>query len=523
MKWLIALLTAATGILHIVIGFNWWGGQPGDPTNWLLVLNGVGYLVLLAVYWTASGGRRGTIRWLLLAYALITLIGYFLINGMGGFQYTPGLIVKAIELLLIILLFLDRGSDTATVPATTTTATRTGGTYSAPSTAGPSARAMTDVDATAAAGMSAAPLAMSTAALAAAAATGDTVEETAEEAAEAAADDWSDRVDYAADTSVAAAHDTTVSAGDVAVDTTEWAGDTVETTADEVGDAAAWTGDKAGDAVEATGDAVSGAGVAVMGAAVAAGDWVGDKADDAGDAVADAGVADWVGEPVDTTDVFEAADDRAGAAADWVSDASDTAGATAGDVAVVVGAAEDTGDAMAERLDTTEAAALDAEQLAAEPSPEQLRGELEEYLRSFGSSSEFRKGVEYIEGIGPVMGGKLRAAGVVTVLDLMVNGATRRGRKQLSDRSGITQSNILTWVNHVDLFRIKGVAEEYADLLEQSGVDTVVELAQRNPNNLFKKMNDINEQKQLVRRMPRQNDVQDWVAQAKTLKRLVHY
>lgn len=667
MKWLIVLLTAATGLLHILIGFNWWGGQPDAGTNWLLVLNGVGYLVLLFLYWTSSGGRRGTIRWLLLAYTLITLIGYFVINGMGGFQYTPGLITKAIELLLVILLFLDRGSDRVAVPATTTTttATRTGGSYSVPSssaysapstTTGPSARAMTDVDATAAAaasaaaaglgtaaaGMSAAPLAMSTAALGAAAATGDTVEETVDEAAEAVVtDDWSDRVDYAADTSVVAVHDTTEGAGEVAVDTSDW------------------VADKAGDAVDATGDAISGAGAAVMGAAAAAGDWFTDKVDDAGDAMADAGdavvdagddaadwvgdkvddagdamsdageavadaggdaadwvgdkaddagdalggatagVADWVGEPVDTTAVFEAADDRAGAAADWVGDAYEAAGATAGDVAVagesvgadwvgdaydaaggtagdvavtateparadwvgdaydtsgatagemvdaaadtmgdavdatgaalagagaaVAGAVEDTDDALAGRLGTTEAAALDAEQLAAEPSPEQLRSELEEYLRSFGSTSEFRKGVEYIEGVGPAMGEKLRAAGVITVLDLMVNGATRRGRKQLSDRSGIAQSNILTWVNHIDLFRVKGVAEEYADLLEQSGVDTVVELAQRNPNNLFKKMNDINQQRELVRRMPRQADVQDWVAQAKALKRLVHY
>ena len=97
------------------------------------------------------------------------------------------------------------------------------------------------------------------------------------------------------------------------------------------------------------------------------------------------------------------------------------------------------------------------------------------------------------------------------------------GRKHLSERSGLSASQILTWVNHIDLFRIKGVAEEYADLLEQSGVDTVVELAQRNPNNLFKRMIDINEQKQLVRRTPHLSDVQSWVEQAKGLKRLIHY
>jgi len=169
------------------------------------------------------------------------------------------------------------------------------------------------------------------------------------------------------------------------------------------------------------------------------------------------------------------------------------------------------------------AMSMDERVAPAEPSAAQLRSELEEYLRSFGSGSEFRKGVEYIEGIGPAFGEKLRAAGVVTVLDLMVEGATRMGRKHLSERSGLSASQILTWVNHIDLFRIKGVAEEYADLLEQSGVDTVVELAQRNPNNLFKRMIDINEQKQLVRRTPHLSDVQSWVEQAKGLKRLIHY
>lgn len=109
MKFLIALLTAATGILHLIAGFNLLGGTGG--TNWLLVLNGVGYLVLLVVFWMASG-NGGIIRWILLAYALITLIGYFAINAGNNFglDNTLGLVIKAIELLLIILLFLYRGS-----------------------------------------------------------------------------------------------------------------------------------------------------------------------------------------------------------------------------------------------------------------------------------------------------------------------------------------------------------------------------------------------------------------------------
>ena len=73
MKWLIGLLTAATGILHLLVGFHIIGGD--GETIWLLVLNGVGYLVLLGLFWTSNGSRRGTIRWILLAYTLITLVG----------------------------------------------------------------------------------------------------------------------------------------------------------------------------------------------------------------------------------------------------------------------------------------------------------------------------------------------------------------------------------------------------------------------------------------------------------------
>ncbi len=67
------------------------------------------------------------------------------------------------------------------------------------------------------------------------------------------------------------------------------------------------------------------------------------------------------------------------------------------------------------------------------------------------------------------------------------------------------------------------MAQEYADLLEQSGVDTVVELAQRNPANLHKRMLDINEQRALVRRAPHASEVQSWVEQAKSLRRLIYY
>lgn len=128
-----------------------------------------------------------------------------------------------------------------------------------------------------------------------------------------------------------------------------------------------------------------------------------------------------------------------------------------------------------------------------------------------------------VEGIGMVYADKLKAAGVGSLEALLKMGATPKGRKELASKAGIGDALILEWVNHADLFRIKGVASEYSDLLEEAGVDTVVELAQRVGANLFKKMEEVNAVKKLVRKMPTQKQVEDWVAQAKKLPRIVTY
>ena len=131
--------------------------------------------------------------------------------------------------------------------------------------------------------------------------------------------------------------------------------------------------------------------------------------------------------------------------------------------------------------------------------------------------------LETIEGVGGVYAGKLRAAGVGSVEALLRAGATSEGRKSLEEKTGIGHEYILDWVNRTDLMRVTGVGEEYSDLLEKAGVDTVVELGQRNPDNLYQKLLEVNEEKQLVRRPPARSMVAQWVAQAKTLPRVVSY
>jgi len=128
-----------------------------------------------------------------------------------------------------------------------------------------------------------------------------------------------------------------------------------------------------------------------------------------------------------------------------------------------------------------------------------------------------------IEGIGPKFAKKLKAVGVRTTEKMLEMGGTPAGRKELASKSGISNTLILEWVNLSDLFRIKGVGEEYSDLLEEAGVDTVVELAQRNAANLYKKMGEVNAKKKLVRQLPAESQVTDWVKQAKKLPRKISY
>jgi len=128
-----------------------------------------------------------------------------------------------------------------------------------------------------------------------------------------------------------------------------------------------------------------------------------------------------------------------------------------------------------------------------------------------------------IEGIGEAYAQKMEAAGVTTIEKLLEEGASKKGRESLSEKSGISENLVLKWVNRADLARIKGIGSEFADLLEAAGVDTVPELAQRNAENLAAKLSEVNEEKKLTRRVPTAGEVADWVEQAKSLPRVITY
>jgi predicted flap endonuclease-1-like 5' DNA nuclease len=128
-----------------------------------------------------------------------------------------------------------------------------------------------------------------------------------------------------------------------------------------------------------------------------------------------------------------------------------------------------------------------------------------------------------VEGVGAAYAEKLGKAGIKTTQKLLAEGASPKQRKFLAEKTGISEKQILEWVNHVDLYRINGVGSEYSDLLEEAGVDTVVELANRNPENLFKMIVETNQKKKLVRKLPTEKQIKAWIDQAKKLPRVINY
>jgi len=131
--------------------------------------------------------------------------------------------------------------------------------------------------------------------------------------------------------------------------------------------------------------------------------------------------------------------------------------------------------------------------------------------------------IREIEGIGDASADKLEAAGIKTIEALLEAGATAKGRDDLAEKTGLAEKNILKWVNRADLDRVKGIGTQYADLLEAAGVDSAPELAQRNAANLLAKMDEVNASKNLVNKLPSEDQVQGWIDNAKTLPKIVSH
>ena len=131
--------------------------------------------------------------------------------------------------------------------------------------------------------------------------------------------------------------------------------------------------------------------------------------------------------------------------------------------------------------------------------------------------------VEDIEGVGPAYAAKLAEAGVKTIEGLLEAGATRKGRADLIEKTGISDKLVLKWVNHADLIRVQGVDPNLAELLEAAGVDTVKELATRNATNLAAKLAEVNGTRKLASSVPDADGVTAMIAAAKGLPGVLTY
>ncbi len=133
------------------------------------------------------------------------------------------------------------------------------------------------------------------------------------------------------------------------------------------------------------------------------------------------------------------------------------------------------------------------------------------------------KKITDIEGIGPVLGEKFVNANIKTIEALLEKGATKKGRKEIAEQTGIDEKKVLDFVNMADLFRIKGVAGQFAELLKASGVDTIKELRTRNAENLHAKLVEVQAEKKITKAVPALKQVEDFILQAKSLDPMVTY
>lgn len=129
--------------------------------------------------------------------------------------------------------------------------------------------------------------------------------------------------------------------------------------------------------------------------------------------------------------------------------------------------------------------------------------------------------IEEIEGIGPAYGAKLAAVDINHTDDFLKHCCDKKGRAAISEKTGISESQLLKWANMADLMRLKGVARQYSELLEAAGVDTVKELRTRNAANLTAKMKEVNEAKNIANATPSESTVTDWIEQAKITEPLI--
>lgn len=130
--------------------------------------------------------------------------------------------------------------------------------------------------------------------------------------------------------------------------------------------------------------------------------------------------------------------------------------------------------------------------------------------------------IQQLRGVTATTASRLRGVGITTSEELLEAARTPQGREELAEKTGLSRGDVLELANRADLARVKGIGEVYSNLLENCGVDTCLELAQRNPANLHERLV-ADAAASGVRRAPALSQVTNWIEQAKALGRGIEY
>jgi predicted flap endonuclease-1-like 5' DNA nuclease len=131
--------------------------------------------------------------------------------------------------------------------------------------------------------------------------------------------------------------------------------------------------------------------------------------------------------------------------------------------------------------------------------------------------------ISELDGLGPNFATKMKNVGIRTTEKLLETAKSLKGRQMLSAKTEIEQEQLLRVANFIDRMRIKGVGQEYAELLEAAGVVTIKELRYRNPARLAEAMAKANVNRKLVRVLPSEHTVERWIDHAKKLPVKISY
>jgi hypothetical protein len=118
LRWGIAILTIITAAIHLFLGITGLGDGQDTTLDVLFILNGLGYLALLAAllgWLPVLGTRPGLTHILYIGFTALTFILFFVMNPIDHLD-AVSIPAKAAEALLIIALVLHWNASRAAAP-----------------------------------------------------------------------------------------------------------------------------------------------------------------------------------------------------------------------------------------------------------------------------------------------------------------------------------------------------------------------------------------------------------------------